>query len=100
MQLFQHCGGGAEQHGVARQHSGMTDILGDHGLAQAVAADQHEVASFGDKVQRQSPLDHVAFDLTGPGPIKIGHGLESLNSGKPQTAFQAATGAVGDFSLD
>ena len=60
----------------------MTDVLSDHRLAQAVAADQDEVAAFGKEVQRQSALDDVAFDFGGPGPFEVGHGFESLDAGE------------------
>ena len=81
------------------QHGGVTDVLGDHRLAQTVAADQDEVAGFGKKVQRQSALDDVAFDLGGPGPIEVGHGFESLDAGRPQSPFQTAARAFGGFCL-
>ena len=29
------------------------------------------------KVQRQRAFDDLAFDLGGPGPIEVGHGLEA-----------------------
>ena len=44
-------------------------------------------------------LDDVAFDLGGPGPIEVGHGLESLDAADPQPAFQAAARAFGGFCL-
>ena len=84
---------------MARQHGGVTDVLGDHRFAQTVAADQDEVAGLGKKVQRQSALDDIAFDLGGPGPIEVGHGLESLDAAEPQAPLQAAARAFGDFGL-
>src|SRR5947208_2648275 len=55
MQFFQQCGGGTEQYGVAGEHGGVTDVLGDHGLAQSVATDQNQVAVFGKKANRRRP---------------------------------------------
>ena len=81
------------------QHGGVADILGDHRLAQAVAAHQDEVAGFVQKVQRQRALDDVAFDLGGPGPIEIGHGFEAFDAAEAQAPLQAAAGAFGDFGL-
>ena len=54
MQFLEQRGGGAEQDGVAGQHGGVADVLGDHGLAQAVGADQNEIAGLGEEVQRES----------------------------------------------
>ena len=51
------------------------------------------------KVQRQRAFDDIAFDLGGPGPVEIGHGLEALDAGEAQAPFQAAAGAFGDFGL-
>ena len=52
------------------------------------------------KVQRQRALDDVAFDLGGPGPIEVGHGLEAFDAADPQAALQAAARAFGDFRFD
>jgi hypothetical protein len=60
-----------------------------------VATDQDQVAGFGNKIQRQSTLDDVAFDFAGPGPIKVGHRLEALDSGQTQALFQTAARAFG-----
>ena len=73
MQFFQQSRGRAEQHGVARQHRLVADVLGNHGLAQTVGADQDQVAGFGEEVLRQSPFNDVAFDLGGPGPVEVSH---------------------------
>jgi hypothetical protein len=99
MQLFPQRRGGAEPHGVARQHRGVANVLGNHRLAQAVAAHQDQVAGFREKVQRQSSFHHVAFDVGGPAPIKVGHGFKLLDLGEAQASFQAAVGAFGGFGL-
>ena len=44
----------------------MAKILGNHGFAQAVAADQDEVAGFAQEVEREGAFNNVAFDLGGP----------------------------------
>ena len=51
------------------------------------------------KVQRQRAFDDVAFDLGGPGPIEVGHGLEALDAAEAQTPLQAAARAFGGFCL-
>src|SRR5580692_12201875 len=81
------------------QHGGVSDVLSDHRLAQTVAAHQDEIACFTKKLQGQRALDDVAFDLGGPGPIEVGHGLESLDAADPQAPLQAAARAFGSFRL-
>ena len=51
------------------------------------------------KIQRQRAFDDVAFDLGGPGPIEVGHGLEAFDAADPQAALQAAARAFGGFCL-
>src|SRR5271157_108852 len=77
------------------EHRGVSDVLSDHRLPQTVAAHQDEIAGFPKKIQRQRAFDNVAFDLSGPGPIEAGHGLESLDAADAQPALQAAAGAFG-----
>ena len=84
---------------MAGQHGGVADVLGDHRFAQTVAADQDQVAGFGEEVQREGAFDNVAFDLGGPGPIEVGHGLELLDADDAQAALQAAVRALGGFGL-
>jgi len=79
MEFLQQRGRGAEQDRVSRQHGGMADVLGDHGLAQAIGTDQNQVTSLGEEVQGQCPFDHIAFDFLGPRPVEVGHGLELLD---------------------
>src|SRR5271163_2292774 len=81
------------------QHCSVSDVLSDHRLAQTVAAHQDEIACLAKKIQGQRALDDVAFDLGGPGPIEVGHGLESLDAADPQTPLQAAARAFGGFRL-
>jgi hypothetical protein len=83
---------------VSGQHGGVADVLGDHGLAQTVCADQDQIAGLGEEVQCERPLDDIAFDALGPGPFEVGHGLEPLDLGGAQAAFKTAVCALG--SLD
>jgi hypothetical protein len=99
MQLFQQSRRRAEQHGVTRQHRLMADVLGDHRLAQPVGAHQDQVAGLREEVQRQSTFNDIAFDLAGPGPVEVGHGLKLLDLGEAQPPFQTAVGAFGSLGL-
>ena len=99
VQFFQQRRRGTKQHGMPGEHGGVSDVLSDHRLAQTVAAHQDEIAGFAQKIQRQRAFDDVAFDLGGPGPIEVGHGLESLDAADPQPPLQAAARAFGGFCL-
>ena len=92
--------GGTKQHGMAVEHGGVTNVLRNHRLAQTVRAHQHEVASFAKKIERQSALNNIAFDLERPRPIEVGDGLEGLDAAEAQTPLQGAAGAFGGFRLD
>jgi len=77
----------------------MANVFGDHGFPQAVLSDHDQVASFPDEVQGEGSFDHIAFYLLRPVPVEIGHGFESLDSGKSQPAFQASARTIFEFGL-
>ena len=99
MQFFEQGRSGTKQHGVTGEHCGMRDVLSDHRLAQAVAAHQNEIAGFAKKIQRQRAFDDVAFDLGGPGPIEVCHGLEALDAADAQAPLQAPARTFGGLCL-
>jgi len=80
-------------------YGGVADVLGDHGLAQAVGADQDEIAGLGEEFQGERPLDDITFDTRRPGPFEVGHGFELLDLGGAQAALKATVRALGDFDL-
>jgi hypothetical protein len=79
------------------EHGGVSDVLNDHRLAQAVSTHQDEIACLAKKIQCQRALDDIAFDLGGPGLVEVGHGFESLDATDSQTALQAAARAFRGF---
>ena len=76
---------------------GVGDILGDHGFPQAIAADDHAVAGFGEEVQGEGAFDQRAIDLLGPLPIEVSQGFKAAETGLSQAAFEAAAGQVFGF---
>jgi hypothetical protein len=42
---------------------------------------------------------HIAFYFLWPTPVEVSHWLESLDSGKAQPTFQAATGTIFQFRI-
>ena len=77
----------------------MADVLRDHRFAQSVSVHQDRVAGFRQEVQRQSAFNDIAFDLSGPGPVKVRHGLELFDLGEAETPFRAAVGTQVDFDI-
>src|SRR5215469_3345588 len=57
VEIGEQFGGGAEEDGVAGQHSSVGDVFGNHGFAQTVAADDDGVAGFPEKIQGEGAFD-------------------------------------------
>ena len=88
-EIEKELGGGEEEYGVSLQDRFVSDVLRDHGLAQALRCDQDNVAILLKEVESQSGLDGVAIDLAGPGPVEVGDSLEASDSyplGEPISA--------------
>jgi hypothetical protein len=75
----------------------MRDVFSDHGFAQAVGADENQVATLADKVERERAVDQIAIDLLGPVPIEVGNDFESADTRELKTALKAAVMAVIGF---
>src|ERR1039458_292582 len=99
MQFREQLGGGAEQGRVSSQYGGVADVLRDHGFAQTVGAHEDEVAGLGEEVQRERPFDDIAFDVRGPGPFEVSHGLELLDFCRAQAALETAMSALCNLDL-
>ena len=57
LQISEQCGCGTKDDRVAGQHCGVSDIFGEQGFAEAVGAQQNEIARFGNEVEGEGPLD-------------------------------------------
>jgi hypothetical protein len=84
---------------MAGEHGGISEILGDHGLAQAGGPAQDEVAAAREEVEGERPLDQGAIDFLGPIPLELGQGFEVAQAGLRQAAFQAAASPVCGFGV-
>jgi hypothetical protein len=82
---------------VTGEHGGMGDVFGNHGLAQAIAADNHPVARLAEEIQGERAFDQGAIDFLRPRPFEVGQGFEAAQAGLSETAFQAAAGEVQGF---
>src|SRR6058998_152104 len=83
-----------EQDPVAGQNGSMADVLDDHRLAQAVGADEDEVASLPDDLQAEGLLDGIAVDALGPVPVELRDRLEPAETGSLKTPLDGAVGPL------
>ena len=70
------------------------EVLEDHGLTDAVGADEHGVVARSEEAEAEELVDGLAVDLLGLGPVEVGHGLESGDAGVLEAAFEAALVAL------
>jgi hypothetical protein len=73
--------GGGEERGDAAQDGLVAEVLGEHGLADAVGAQEHEVVGLGDEVEAEilfeDPLDGAAI---GDEPVEGSTTLDGMAS--------------------
>ena len=99
-QFVEHVAGGGEQDGVAGEQGLVGEILGDHGLADAVGADQDDVGGSARKSQAHSSSMAARSLCVGQCQSKSARGLKRAEASVAQTAFQAAAGAFLLFPVD
>src|SRR5712692_4627606 len=84
---------------MAREDGLVRDVLGDHGLAEALGGDEDAIAPGGDEVEAERGLDGGAVDARGPRPVEGVHGGEAPEAAAQQRlrgALEAGRGALGD----
>jgi hypothetical protein len=89
-----------EEHGVAGEDGLVGDVLGEHGLADAVGTEQDEVSAFLEEFQSQGSLEQGSIDLFGPIPVKVGDRLEASEPALDASPFERAPGAFGGLAAD
>ena len=82
--------GGREARGVAGQHGGVHDVLGEHGLAEALRPDEQHIVGEREKVEGEDPFEGAAVQGGGPVPIPVGHWFEAAEARGGEAAFDAA----------
>lgn len=65
---------------MARQHRLVQQILGQHGLAEALRRDEDDVLALGDEVEREDAVDGGAVELLGPVPFEVREGFEAAQA--------------------
>src|SRR5580693_5186604 len=85
---------------MAGEDGGISDVLGDECLTEAIGAKEDAVAGFLDEVESQGVLDDSAINVARPVPVEVGDEFEAAESSKTETAVKAAPGAVEGFGAD
>ena len=89
-EIAQQFAGTGKQHGMAVEDRLMGDVLGEHGLADAIGSDQNGVAGVLEEVECHQGLDGGAVAAFRPSPVEIAQRFEAADMGAGQAPFQAA----------
>ena len=92
--------GGDEEAGVAGQDGVMDEVLGAHGLAEALGADEDDVVSVRQEVEREDALEGRAIEGGRPVPVPVGDRFETPEAGALQAPFDAPAPAVLELGGD
>ena len=84
---------------VAGQNRLVDQILGDHGLAEAVWRDDDRVLTLREKVQGEDALDGGPMDRLRPRPFPVGHRLEAPETRISETPLDSLPQAGLELSL-
>jgi hypothetical protein len=68
----------------------MSHVFEDHGLADAVGADEDRVVAGLDEAEGEDLVERLAVDPLGPRPIEVCHRLERGDARVSQPAFETA----------
>jgi len=77
----------------------MSDVFGDHGLAEPVVAHQGEVASLAHELKRQRAFDEFPVDLRRPVPFEVGREPEAADARGLEASLEAAASPLAVFDL-
>lgn len=65
----------------------MADVLSDHGLAEALGCDEHDVARGTEELEADGGLNERTVDLRRPVPIVVGDRLEGTEVTSGEASF-------------
>ena len=97
---MEHVGGHGEASGVAVEDGVMDDVLREHGFADAVGSEEHDVDGIVDEGEREELVDELAVDGLGPLPIEVGGGFEGADARIGESPFERASFAFTVFDVD
>ena len=76
------------------------DVLGEHGLAEALGADEDDVLAAGEEVEGEDAFEGGAVEGGRPVPVPVGEGLEATQSGAGESALDATALSVFELGGD
>ena len=86
--------------GVPLDNRLMSDILGDHGFADAVRPSEDGIGGFAKEVEGHEVFDGGAVAFCGPIPVEVAQRLEPTDAGCSEAAFETAAGTLFFLPLD
>src|SRR5436190_1675885 len=78
---------------------GQGDVFGDHGFAEAVGAEQNEIALGVNEFKAQRAFEQWAINLLRPVPVKIGDRAKASEPRLCEQALEVALGVIRQFAL-
>ena len=72
----------------------MGDVLGEHGLAEALGPDEDDVLAAGEEVEGEDAFEGGSVEGGGPVPVPVGEGLEASEACAGESALDAAALSV------
>ena len=98
VEVEQEVGGRGEAGGVSGEDGLVGDVLGEHGLAEALGPDQDDVLAAGEEVEGEDAFEGWAVEGGRPVPVPVGEGLEASQSGAGESALDAAALSVFEWA--
>ncbi len=90
-QIHQHRRGFDKERGMTFVHGIVDDVLGDHGFAHTLGADEDGIFPTVHEISGHKSFDDRAVDFLWPSPVEVGHRLEFLDFAVAKPPDQGAT---------
>src|SRR5262249_31223790 len=90
-EITEHMAGGGKQHGMTGDDGLVSDILGDHRLAESVWCNEDHVAWLLEEVEGHQRFDCRSVTALGPSPIEVAQRLEAADMGFSQPSLERAS---------
>ena len=100
VEVEEEVGGGGEEGGVPGEDGLVGDVLGEHGLTQALRTDEDYVLAAGEEVEREDAFEGGTVQCGGPVRVPIGERFEASEACAGESALEAAALSVFEFGGD
>ena len=99
-EVVEHVGGTDEAGDMALHDGVVEEVLGEHGLADAVGTEEHDVGGVMEELEGEEFIDEGPVDSLGPQPVEVGEGFEGADAGVGQTPLEASSLSLGLFDVE